>query len=164
MGANVPRGRRTFARFVSRVRFPRFPLDESHSMVYTIHMIKRDSKAHQGNIGMTVAMTYFVAAGHTVSIPLNDCQKYDLIVDDGTIKRVQVKTATQYVDNAWRVELRTSNSTRSGLVARPFDNTKVDILFVVCNDMSMYLIPTKDFEPKSVVRLGEKYKEFVVTV
>ena len=125
-------------------------------------MIKREGKAEQGQVGLGYAIAYFVSAGYTVSIPLNDCQKYDLIVENGQLSRVQVKTATQRTDTGWRVELRTSNSTKKGTVARPFDKEKVDILFVVCDDGSMYSIPTKNFDPVASCILGDKYKEFMV--
>lgn len=127
-----------------------------------MNVVKRDSKSAQGNVGLGLAISYFVSHGYTVSIPLNDCQKYDLIVENGKLSRVQVKTATQRVDNAWRVELRTSNSTKSGNVSRPFDKTKSEILFIVCDDGTQYLIPTEDFEPVSVVRLGPKYSNYIV--
>ena len=47
----------------------------------------------QGNVGMGQAIAYYTQKGQTVSIPLNDCQEYDLVVEypDG-LKKVQVKT------------------------------------------------------------------------
>jgi hypothetical protein len=36
-----------------------------------------------GNIGLGEAIAYFTGAMMTVSVPLNDSQPYDLIVDDG---------------------------------------------------------------------------------
>ena len=34
----------------------------------------------QGNVGMGQAISYYTQKGYTVSIPLNDCQEYDLVV------------------------------------------------------------------------------------
>lgn len=44
-----------------------------------------------------MAIAYFSTNGYTVSIPLNDTQDYDLIVEkNGILQRVQVK-ATGYI-------------------------------------------------------------------
>ena len=45
----------------------------------------------QGNIGLGKAIEYFTSNNITVAIPLNDTQKYDLIVDfNGKLQRVSV--------------------------------------------------------------------------
>ena len=46
----------------------------------------------QGDIGMCYAIAYFSKMGYTVSIPITDSQDYDLIIDNGTLLKVQVKT------------------------------------------------------------------------
>lgn len=49
----------------------------------------------QGSIGLGQAIAYFTKAGYTVSIPLNDSQDYDLIVEiDEKLYKIQVKTTT----------------------------------------------------------------------
>lgn len=35
----------------------------------------------QGNVGIAAAILYFTKQGCTVSVPLNDSQDYDLVVD-----------------------------------------------------------------------------------
>ena len=46
----------------------------------------------KGNSGLGMAIAYFSTKGYTVSIPLNDTQDYDLVVEkDGHLKMVQVK-------------------------------------------------------------------------
>lgn len=63
----------------------------------------------QGNVGMGQAISYYTQKGYTISIPLNDCQEYDLVVEypDG-LKKVQVKT-TRYKNRSgnYVVNLRT---------------------------------------------------------
>ena len=45
----------------------------------------------RGNCGLGLAIAYYSTHGYTVSIPLNDTQDYDLLVDkDGKIESVQV--------------------------------------------------------------------------
>lgn len=45
-------------------------------------MIFNDNK-NKGRAGLSLAIAYFGCNGYTVSLPLNDTQDYDLIVDDG---------------------------------------------------------------------------------
>lgn len=47
----------------------------------------------QGNIGLGVAIQYFTENMYLVSLPLNDSQDYDLIVEDrdGTLKKFKSK-------------------------------------------------------------------------
>jgi hypothetical protein len=63
----------------------------------------------QGNVGMGQAIAYYTQKGYTVSIPLNDCQEYDLVVEypDG-LKKVQVKTTKHKAPSGnYMVNLRT---------------------------------------------------------
>ena len=47
----------------------------------------------QGNLGLGKAINFFISEGYIVSIPLNDTQPYDIIVDkDGKLYKVSVKT------------------------------------------------------------------------
>ena len=53
-------------------------------------------KSKQGNIGLGQAIAYYTLKGFPVMIPLNDTQKYDLVIDvNGILNRVSVKT-TQF--------------------------------------------------------------------
>ncbi len=46
----------------------------------------------KGNSGLGMAIAYFTTNGYTVSIPLNDTQDYDLVVEKGgVLKSVKVK-------------------------------------------------------------------------
>ena len=54
-----------------------------------------DSNKNIGNSSLAIAISYFVCNGYTVSIPLNDTQDYDLVVEkDSKLYRVQVKGTT----------------------------------------------------------------------
>ena len=51
-----------------------------------------DTRKEIGNAALSMAIAYFGSNGYIVSIPLNDTQDYDLIVDkNGCVQRVQVK-------------------------------------------------------------------------
>ena len=42
-----------------------------------------DTRRNIGNAGLAMAIAYFGSNGYTVSVPLNDTQDYDLVVDMG---------------------------------------------------------------------------------
>lgn len=99
----------------------------------------------QGNLGLSKAIHYFVSNGYCVSIPLNDTQGYDLVVEkEGVLQRVQVKTSRGLTDaGSYAIQLRNTggeNKTKK----QPFDNKKQDLLFIYTADENMYLIPSKD--------------------
>ena len=64
-----------------------------------------NTNREKGNSGLgiaiAIAIAYFATNGYTVSIPLNDTQDYDLVVEkDGILKTIQVKATgckTKYV-------------------------------------------------------------------
>ena len=123
--------------------------------------MKFDTKRNIGNAGLSCAIAYFGSNGYTVSIPLNDTQDYDLIVDmKGMLKRVQVK-ATNYkgTNNSYTVPLRTiSGTTRK--VCKTVKDTEVDLLFCLCGDGSMFLIPKEDIENSNALNLCKVKSKF----
>jgi len=55
-------------------------------------------KHKQGTVSQLLASSYFVGQGYVVSVPVDDFNEYDLIIDDGKLSRIQVKTI--YWDNS----------------------------------------------------------------
>lgn len=52
-----------------------------------------DSK-QKGNLAVASAIAYFVSSGYTVSVPLSDTAKYDLVIEkQGVFQAVQCKYA-----------------------------------------------------------------------
>ena len=101
------------------------------------------------------ATAYFGSNGYIVSIPLNDTQDYDLVVDNGDrLQKVQVKgTNTKGTKNAYKVGLRTiSGTTRK--VCKTVNKTDIDLLFCLCGDGSMYLIPHEKIKNESAINLS----------
>ena len=115
----------------------------------------------KGNIGLGIAIAYYTSNGYTVSIPLNDTQDYDLLIDkDNQIKSVQVKyTACKTKYGNYQVALKSCGGTKGNTYKTVID-TKVDYLFVSTNAMDMYLIPVKEIENKSTLNLCEKYNKY----
>jgi len=119
----------------------------------------------QGNIGIGKAISYFTSLHQIVSIPLNDSQDYDLIVDDGKeLKRVQVKTTGhKNPSGSYEALLKTSggNSSWNG-VAKFFNTNKVEILFIMCDNSDCYCIPTSIIKNTSTITVDKKYKEYKI--
>lgn len=100
-----------------------------------------DSNKDKGRAGMSIGIAYFGANGYTVSIPLNDTQWYDFIVEkDGIFQTVQCK-ATGSKDNT--ISLRSCGGTK-GSSYDTVINHPTDLLFCLDKEQNMYVIPIKE--------------------
>ena len=121
----------------------------------------------QGNIGLGSAIQYFSQKLYTISLPLNDSQDYDLVVEDrdGTLKKVQVKTSTQLNEyGTYSVNLRVlGGNSKSNYVHKKANEVIYDWLFILCDNGDRYLIP-KDIikDLKSTITVGKLYQEYKV--
>ena len=108
----------------------------------------------KGNIGIASAILYYTQNRNTVSIPLNDSQNYDLVVDiDTFLYKVQVKfTASKAESGNYVVSLRSiSGSSRQEYST--LKDTDVDILFIVTDSGLLVEIPVIDINQKSMLTL-----------
>ena len=116
-----------------------------------------DTNKQRGNCGLGIAIAYFSTNGYTVSIPLNDTQDYDLLIDkDGKIESVQVKYTsckTKYV--VYQLALKSCGGTK-GKTYKTVLDTNVDYLFAVTEKVDMYMIPVKELKNRSTINLCEK--------
>lgn len=119
----------------------------------------------QGTIGLGAAIQHYTRQLKVVSLPLNDSQDYDLIVenDDGTLAKVQVKTTNYKKKNSnyYCVELKSSGG-NSGRILKTFDENVSDILVIVTLDGDLYEIPRKEVLAKSNMVLNEKLEKYKV--
>lgn len=119
----------------------------------------------KGNSGLGIAIAYFSSHGYIVSIPLNDTQDYDLIVDkNNVIQKVQVKSTsfkTKY--GIYQVSLKSCGGTK-GKTYKTLIETNVDILFIVADNLHTFLIPINIIKNKSTLNLCEKYSQFRVFI
>ena len=122
--------------------------------------MKFDSNKDKGNSGLGIAIAYYSSNGYTVSIPLNDTQDYDLIVDkDNNLKKVQVKaTSCKTKYNKYQVSLKSCEGTK-GTTYKTVIETNIDEVFIITDAMDMYLIPIKEINNKSTLNLCEKYEK-----
>ena len=114
-----------------------------------------------GNAALGTAIGYFTNEGYTVSIPLNDTQDYDLIVDiEGKLHKVQVKGITFKTKyDVYQVSLKSSGGTK-GKIYKTIKDTDVDLTFVACEDGQMFLIPKEALNNTSTLNLGKEYLEY----
>lgn len=120
-----------------------------------------DTRKEIGNAALSMAIAYFGSNGYIVSIPLNDTQDYDLIVDkNGCVQRVQVKgTNTTRTRSAYTVGLRSISGT-SRQAYKTVKETNIDLLFCLCGDGTMYVIPIEDIKNSSALNLSKDKNKY----
>ena len=106
-----------------------------------------ETNQDKGRAGMSAAIAYFGMNGYTVSIPLNDTQWYDLVVEkDGRFQTVQCKATGSA---AGEISLRSCGGTKGGAYDNVL-NHPVDLLFCLDRDQHMYVIPVDDMRAYGV--------------
>jgi hypothetical protein len=120
----------------------------------------------QGDLGEASAMAWLSGAIGKVLVPLFHSPDYDFVVDTGEqFVRVQVKTSTRYTQyGRFQVQLSTRGGNQSwNGVARLFDSSRCDYLFVLVADGRRWFIPATAVEATTGICLGgSKYSEFEV--
>jgi PD-(D/E)XK endonuclease len=125
---------------------------------------KRDPRG-QGDHGERSAISWFLAQGLPVFLPVGHSPDYDVVTDlgEGTL-RVQVKTTTQYRNGRWGVTVctRGGNGSWSGLV-KLLDPRRYEYLFVLVGDGRRWFIPSEVVGGGCGILLGgPKYAEYEI--
>lgn len=140
---------------------PRLALSQPLGSVACMSM-RRSNPRLQGLIGVGAAIDWFTRAGYVVSIPLNDNQPYDLVVDDSErLLRVQVKTTTargRYGN--FQLALQTAGGNQSFHTRKPFDNTASELLFALTDAGDVYVIPCHAIAARTMISLCGKYDAY----
>ena len=112
---------------------------------------------------MGIAIAYYSANGYTVSIPLNDTQDYDFIVDkDNILKKIQVKaTSCKTKYNKYQVALKSCGGTKGGTYKTVVD-TNIDEVFIVTDSLELFRIPIEVIKNKATLNLCEKYEKYKI--
>ncbi len=123
--------------------------------------MKFNSNKEKGNSGLGIAIAYYSANGYTVSIPLNDTQDYDLIVDkDNNLRKVQVKaTSCKTKYDKYQVALKSCGGTK-GETYKTVIDTNIDDIFIVTDKIDIFIIPIEKIRNKSTINLCEKYQRY----
>lgn len=125
--------------------------------------MKFSTNREKGNSGLGIAIAYFSVNGYTVSIPLNDTQDYDLVIEkDGKLESVQVKaTGCKRRNGNYQVALRSYGGTK-GTTYKTLVDTNIDYLFVLNQDKEIFLIPKSKINNRNTLNLCEKYMQYKV--
>lgn len=118
------------------------------------------SNKEKGNTGLALAIGYYGSNGYTISIPLNDTQDYDLIIDDGVLKKVQVKATGQRTPQGYTTVSVSSSGGTKGERYKTVKDTNVDILFVVTELMELYEVPKSAIMASCSMNLGPSMQEY----
>lgn len=107
-----------------------------------------------GRIGLSTAINYFTIKGYTVSLPINDTQWYDLIIEkDGIFQTVQCKS-TKTKNSI--INLKSSGGTNGSVYDTIFNHSNLDYLFCVNKDLNMWLIPISKITNCKQITLSSK--------
>src|SRR5215831_12568512 len=111
----------------------------------------RISPRRQGDLGELSAVEWLGSQGYGVAVPFGHSPDYDLIADDGeSLLRVQVKTSTRYQERRWEVMICTRGGNQSwNRVAKLFDSSRCDWLFVLVADGRRWFIPASSVDASS---------------
>jgi PD-(D/E)XK endonuclease len=119
----------------------------------------------QGDFGELSAMQWLVGLGAKLALPVGHSPDWDLIAElDGRLLRVQVKTTRRRQGGRWSVMVCTRGGNQSWTgIAKYFDVSRCDYLFVHVADGRRWFIPSKAIEGRTAIALGgPKYAEFEV--
>ncbi len=105
------------------------------------------------------------AIGYTVSIPLNDTQDYDLVIEkNNKFYSVQVKaTSCKTKYGIYQVPLKSCGGTK-GKTYKTLIDTNVDYLFILTSDKKMYLINRKFIKNKTTLNISNDYLRYEVKI
>ncbi|MGB8909527.1 MAG: group I intron-associated PD-(D/E)XK endonuclease [Candidatus Cybelea sp.] len=108
----------------------------------------RDRKSI-GELSELIVALELARVGYSVSMPLGENHRYDLIIDDGDkLSRVQVKTG-RLRNGVILYNTYSSHCHRKGVACRPYTD-QIDFFGIYCPDTSsVYLVPIADTAPSS---------------
>lgn len=108
-----------------------------------------NTNKQKGNAGLAVAIGYYGSHGYSVSIPLNDTQDYDLIIDkDGVLTKVNCKATSSQVSSnrdAFGIDLRHTGGTNGGVYGHTLEED-LDAIFCLDGYGRMFHIPIEDIK------------------
>jgi hypothetical protein len=135
-----------------------------------MHRERVINRRQQGDLGEASAIEWLTRQGATVFSPFGHSPDVDLVADvEGRLLRIQVKTSTfrettKAGEDRWGVLICTNGGNQSWTgVAKYFDPSRADALFVLTGDGRRWFMPSREVEGRRSLRLGGvKYSEFEV--
>lgn len=112
----------------------------------------------KGNVALGQAIAFATANGMIVSLPLNDAQDYDVIFDNGTLLKVQVK----YISgNVVDTRVRGHKDAQGNYYVKDRVE-KPDYYFITTNEMVNYFIPQSFVDGKLTFTINKDYNGLIV--
>ena len=118
-----------------------------------------NTNKEKGNAGLAMGIAYFASNGYVVSIPLNDTQDYDFVVEkDNEFKKVQCKsTGSKNPSGTYKVKLSSYGGANGGTYYGTVKNSSADILFVLVENGDKYVIPVSKITNVGQLTLTDFY-------
>ena len=86
-----------------------------------------------GDVGESLAIAKFIREGLTVSKPLSNNARYDLIVEfNNKLYKVQVKTTNAIKEGKMIFATKTTNYTKGSWESKSYSQDEIDIFFLYC--------------------------------
>ena len=118
----------------------------------------------KGNIALGQAIAYFTKEEYTISLPLNDCQWYDLIIEkDNIFQTVQVKYTSQKANSGNYICGLETITPSTGKTLYSIVDKPCDFLYIYCENNDSYLIPIKEIPTKTQITLYKQKTSSKVT-
>lgn len=125
------------------------------------------SNKEKGIAGLSIAIAYFGSNGYVVSIPLNDTQDYDLVVEkDNRFYKVQCRSTgvLNKTKEYYAIHLRSYGGANGGTYYGTLKDSSADLCFVVTADNRYYLFPTNIITQKALITLNRDFDKYLVTI
>lgn len=119
----------------------------------------------KGRAGLAMGIAYFGSNGYNISIPLNDTQDYDLVVEkDNTFQKVQCKSTSRMNKNKlfYIVKLESYGGLNGGTYYGTVKDSSADLLFILTENKDMYLIPVNIIVQNRTLTLTNDYDKYKV--
>ena len=119
----------------------------------------------KGSLAVGEAIAYFISKGITVLVSISDCDKYDLVIDEGGVfKRIQCKYSNaKETSGAYIVYLYTYGGYRNKTYHTKYKDGDFDLLFIYCSNRERYLIPAEKVMGRSKISVGQKsWREYLI--
>lgn len=113
----------------------------------------------QGDIGVAAAHLFYTKKGFTVYFPSSEATPYDIMVDTGSaMMRVQCKTSRFRPNKfSYAVMLATNGGNKSSnRRCKTIHPSGCDIVFIWCDNESLWEVPASAVEGKASITIGMK--------
>jgi hypothetical protein len=107
----------------------------------------------KGDIGEAFSIAELLNLGYSVSKPFGDNQRYDIIIDDGSLHRAQVKYASMQ-DGYIIINMETVYQVSGENFVKKYTNKQIDVIIAFCPDnKKCYWVNMREVEGLTKFRL-----------